>query len=269
MEFKVEKRKLGKKVDHEKQDMDLAYKFTNKIYKEFGDFLKAVVLFGSTARRDKEPNSKGDIDILLLVDDVSIVLSAEVAETYRVILEKVVAGLSPKLHITSLKLSTFWEYVRVGDPVGVNILREGVPLLDTGLFRPLQLLLKQGRIRPSPESIWTYFTRAPKTLNNSKWHLNQATLDLYWAVIDSAHAALMKLDEIPPSPEHVADMLQKKLVDEKMLDKKYVKTMRKFYKISKKIMHRELKQIGGSQYDKYYKEAYEFVEVMKKFIEHK
>ena len=50
-----------------------------------------------------------------------------------------------------------------------------------------------------------YFGRAPITLRNSKWHLNQATIDLYWAVIDATHAALMKLGEIPPSPEHIPD----------------------------------------------------------------
>ncbi len=266
MEFKVQKRQVGQKPDHKKNDLDLAYKFTNKIYKEFGDFLKAVVLFGSTARKETKT---GDIDILILVDDVSLILTADVAETYRIILERINADLSPKLHITSLKLSTFWEYVRVGDPVGINILRDGIPLLDTGLFRPLQLLLLQGRIRPSPESIWTYFTRAPTTLHNSKWHLNQATLDLYWAVIDSAHASLMKLDEIPPSPGHVADMLDEKMVKHKLLDKKYVKTMSKFYTLSKKIVHREIKEISGAEYDKYFKEAYEFVDVMKKFIEGK
>ena len=26
--------------------------------------------------------------------------------------------------------TTFWEYIRAGDPVGVNILRDGVPILD-------------------------------------------------------------------------------------------------------------------------------------------
>ncbi len=97
----------------------------------------------------------------------------------------------------------------------------------------------------------------------------QATLDLYWAVIDSAHAALMKLDEIPPSPDHVAGMLTQRMVNKNLLDKKYAKTMDKFYNISKKIMHRDIKEISGDEYDKYYTEAFEFVQAMKLFIEGK
>ena len=36
----------------------------------------------------------------------------------------------------------------------------------------------------------------------------QACVDLYWAGIDAAHAALMAVGAMPPSPEHVPDMMQ-------------------------------------------------------------
>jgi len=102
---------------------------------------------------------------------------------------------------------------------------------------------------------------------NSKWHLLQATLDLYWAVIDAAHAALMRKDQIPPTPEHVADMLNKIYVKPKLLEKKYVETMHKFYKLSKDITHREIKLISGPQYEKYYLESDAFVRRMKNLIQ--
>ena len=140
MEFKVEKRELKKKSEQGKDVLDISYKFANRIYDEFGDFVKAVVLFGSSARKDANPD---DIDILVVVDDVSLVLTADVAETYRIIVEKSIADISLRLHVTTLKFSSFWEYIRAGDPVGVNILREGIPLLDSGFFRPMQLLLQQ------------------------------------------------------------------------------------------------------------------------------
>lgn len=266
MEFKLEKRQLKKEKEHKKDSLDIAYRFTNGIYKEFGDFVKAVILFGSSARKEAEP---GDIDILIIIDDVTLKLTADVAETYRIIVEKVIADVSLKLHVTTLKFSSFWEYMRAGDPVGINILRDGIPLLDSGFFRPMQLLLQQGRIRPTAESIWTYFSRAPTTLHNSKWHLLQATLDLYWAVIDAAHAALMSLDEIPPSPEHVADMITKRLVAPGHVKKKYATIMANFYRLSKMILHREIKEIAGEEFDRYYQEAYEFVKAMKDFIEEK
>ena len=65
---------------------------------------------------------------------------------------------SEKLHITTLKFTSFWEYIRAGDPVGVNILREGMALIDSGFFEPMQQLLIQGKMRPSPEAVWVYFS---------------------------------------------------------------------------------------------------------------
>ncbi len=249
-----------------KEDVDTAYRFTNEIYAELGSFVRAVVLFGSTVRKTKGPG--GDIDILVIVDDLMMNLTSEVIEAYRLIVQKTVVKVSTKLHITTLRFTAFWDYIRNGDPIAINLLRDGVALIDSGFFDPMQALLKKGRIRPTQESIWTYYSRAPNTLSNSKWHVAQAVLDLYWAVIDSAHAALMRTGEIPPTPEHVADLMEEKLVKRKMLEQKYVATMRNFYKLMKMITHGELKDIRGEDFDKYHKVAEDFVHRMRRIIEH-
>ncbi len=247
------------------QDITIVKSFAKRLHNEFGEFLKLVVLFGSSAR--KQATARSDIDVLIVVDDLKIRMTREVIEAYKIIVEKTIGKTSTRLHVTSLTITSFWEYVRAGDPIAINMLRDGVSIIDKGIFEPLQALLVQGRIRPTHESIWVYYGRAPRTLVNSRWHIMQATLDLYWAVIDAAHAALMHQGEIPPSPEHAADLLKEKLVDKKLLEKKYVETMEKFYKIMKGITHREIKQITGQEYEKYYKEAQEFVERIKIFIE--
>ena len=92
-------------------------------------------------------------------------------------------------------------------------------------------------------------------------------MDLYWSVIDSAHAALMRKGHVPPSPEHAADILHEKLVKKGLLEERYVSVMKKFYDLSKMITHREIQHITGKEYDVYLKEASDFVERMKKFIE--
>ncbi len=247
-------------------DRELAHKFAQHAYKEFGNFLKAIVLFGSAATREKR-SPQSDVDVLIIVDDVTMELGHEIITAYRVIVEKLVTELSPRLHITTLRLTSFWEYIRAGDPVGINILRDGLAIMDVGFFDPLQLLLRQGRIRPTSESIWSYYMRAPTTLHNSKWHILQATLDLYWAAIDSAHAALMTLGEIPPSPDHVADLLEEKLVKTKHLEPKYTHQFRFLYNLSKMIVHREIKEIKGDEYTKYALMTEEFVERMKKIVD--
>jgi len=265
MKFDLPKKENPNLEKYEKNDVDLSYRFANAIYKEMGGLIRAVVIFGSAARQ--KTTVKSDIDILVILDDLTISLSPEVVEAYRVIVNTTIVKVSTRLHITTLRFTSFWDYIRNGDPVGINILRDGSALIDSGFFEPLQALLKKGRIRPTSESIWTYYIRAPNTLHNSKWHLLQATLDLYWAVIDSAHAALMKHGEIPPTPEHVADLLEQKLVKKRLLESRYVKIMQHFYKLMKMITHREIKEIKGKEYDEYFKVAEEFVKRMRQFIE--
>ncbi|MFC1728040.1 nucleotidyltransferase domain-containing protein [Nanoarchaeota archaeon] len=266
MKFSIKSREKPYSPKYPKPDLDLAIKFAKESFKEFGKFVKAIVLFGSYARKAKKT---GDIDVLVIIDDTTVIVSHEVIDAYRIITEKLVQKISTKLHVTTLRLTSFWEYVRASDPIAINILRDGIALLDTGFFEPFQVLLKQGRIRPTPEAVWSYFVKAPTTLHNSKWHIMQATLDLYWATIDAAHAVLMKVGEVPPTPEHVSDLLEEKLVVPGLLEKKYVLIMRNFYNLAKMITHKEITQIEGSEYSKYLKEAEDFVERMKEFVEEK
>jgi len=250
------------KVKYHEQDLEIATRFAKKVYKELTNLVKAIVLFGSSARKEEK---SADIDMLIVIDDVRVELTPELLETYKIIVDKQILDTSKRLHIITLKFTTFWEYVRAGDPVAINILRDGLALIDSGFFDPMQALLFRGRIRPSPESVNNYFARAPTTLNNSSWHILQATLDLYWAVIDAAHAALMSQGYIPPSPNHVPDMLEE-LVKKGKLEEKYVNSMKKFYKVMKQITHREIGFVAGSEYDVYRKEAEEFVKRMGKFF---
>ncbi len=268
MKFKIERIKHPNISKYRQADLKIATAFSNEVLKELKDYIKALVLFGSTVKADK-PAVAGerDIDILIIIDDLSVRITPEFVEAYRIILQKLSMKHSKRLHITTLKFTNFWEYMRIGDPIGINMLRSALPLYDMGFFAPLQALLRNGKIRPSQESIWTYFARAPSTLKNSRWHLLQATLDLYWGVIDSAHAALMTVGEIPPSPEHIADLMAKKLAKPKLIGAKYVEIMEKFYKLSKMIVHRQLQEVKGEDYEIYYKEAEEFIEEMRKLIE--
>lgn len=266
MKFKVEQNSHPNLPKYPSDDYQLAFKFAKKLHSELGSFLKAAILFGSAARGQKPLYGERDIDVLCIIDDLTITLSKEVIQSYRVITENVAAKVTHRLHITTLKLTTFWEYVRQGDPIAVNMLRDGIPLHDSGFFQPAQQLLFKGRIRPSRESIWTYFTRAPATLQNADWHILQATLDLYWAVVDAAHAAMMQLGDVPPTPGHLSDMINDRLVKRGVLPAKYSKMMANFYDLQKKIIHRRVQKITGKQYDDYKKHAEDFVDKMQKIV---
>ena len=265
MQFVLEKKKNENIHKYPTDDLKTAHEFSQRLKNELGDFMVGAIVFGSSARLAS--TDKSDIDILIVGDDIAFQLTQPLVEAYRIIIENVIVKVSPRMHVTSMTFTSFWEYARAGDPVAMNILRDGVALIDGGFFGPLQALLKQGRIRPSEESIWRYFGRAPRTLVNSRWHIMQATLDLYWAVIDASHAALMRRGETPPSPEHAADLMYEKLVKPRILEPQYVQTVRKFYDLSKMITHREIQEINGTDFDRYLKEAADFVQRMKRLIE--
>ncbi|MBL7148410.1 MAG: hypothetical protein ISS82_06290 [Nanoarchaeota archaeon] len=266
MKFDIEKKKRPYEINITDEAFRLARIFAKKIYDELGKFIYSAVLFGSTTT---EAEHKYDVDILIIIDDVHIQLTPEFLESYKIIVEKIIASIDIRIHIQTMKLGSFWEFIRAGDPVAINILRSGIALIDYGFFEPLQHLLRQGRIRPSLESIYNYYTMAPKSLENSKRHILAAFIDLYWAVIDASHAALMCLNITPPSPDHVGDMLRDHMVKKRLLKAKYVKYVNEFYYISKKISHREIAYISGKDYDEYLKKATELVNVLKKFIEKK
>jgi predicted nucleotidyltransferase len=246
-------------------DFEIAKTFSTRLYKEFGEFIRAIVLFGS-ATKGKKANPK-DVDILVIVDDVRIQFTEDIVQTYRIITEKIIADTNPKrLHIQSMKFSAFWEYVRAGDPVATNVLRYGIALIDTGFFNPLQMLLDDGRIRPTPESIASYFAMAPASIEKAESHVIQAGIDLYWGVINAAHAALMHYGEVPPSPEHVPALLEKTLVKEKEVSRESLKTVKEMYKLFKDITRRRKQTFTGKEFDLYKKKADKFVKEMDRYI---
>jgi predicted nucleotidyltransferase len=270
MKFKVDYRegRDARKL-YPNSDFEIAKTFSTKLYKEFGDFVKAIVLFGS-ATKGKKKSKPNDIDILVIVDDVRIHFNEDIVQTYRIIAQKIIADVDPdRLHVQSMKFSSFWEYTRAGDPVATNILRYGIALIDTGFFDPLQMLLDQGRIRPTPESISTYFHMAPANLDKSDSHLMQAAMELYWCVVNSAHAALMHYGEIPPSPKDVPKIMQRTLVKDKLVSKEAVKVMSDMHQLYKDITTRKKRDFTGKDFDLYRKKAQKFMNEMEKFIRKK
>jgi len=101
MKFDIPKREHPNVKNYAADDIKIAYKFAGELHKEMESFIKAVVIFGSTARHTK--GRAGDIDILVIVDDLTMNLTAEVVEAYRVIVQKIITRTSTKLHIISLR----------------------------------------------------------------------------------------------------------------------------------------------------------------------
>ena len=73
MKSKIQKRDVPLLAKYPQEDYDTARTFASKIYKEFGSFIRAVVIFGGQSGVKTE--GKSDIDVLIVIDNVSFFCS--------------------------------------------------------------------------------------------------------------------------------------------------------------------------------------------------
>jgi len=254
---------MKKELRKEDIDYDIAYDFAIKAYKQFKEIVKSIILFGSASRGDAV--KKSDIDIIILIDDCTVNWDQELIAWYREELGKLIAKQKyPKeLHVNTVTLSVFWEELKAGEPVIINVLRYGRALIDFGgFFDPLKVLLAKGKIKPTPEAIFTTLRRAPDHIARAKYNILTSVEGFYWAMVDSAHGALMSVNEIPPSPEHVADMLNVVFVKPKKLERKYVDWFNELYRLSKDITHGNIVNIDGHVLEEQQRRTEDFVRKM-------
>ncbi len=263
-EKKNEKKPETLKLNDEK---DIALDFATKVYQKFDKMIKSLILFGSSIKNNSSPES--DIDIISIIDDVSIQWDPELISWYREELGKLVQANPYKksLHINTVKLSTWWADLLRGDPIVVNVIRNGEALIDFGgFYSPLKVLLAEGKIKSTPEAIYTLLQRAPTHMMRTREAMLAAIDGLYWAMVDSAHAALIAAKVSPASPEHVPVILKETFVDKKILNMDYVINYRDMHALAKDIIHGKTVTVNGKDIDAWIVKTDEFVGEMAKLV---
>ena len=269
---KKKKKSINKKLKFDPKNLpslslrtesEIAMDFAVKVYKKFDKMLKSIILFGSVSKKKTVAGS--DIDIVLLLDDITINWDQELIAWYRTELEKIVR-LNPyniEIHINTIKLSTWWEDLMRGDPVVINIIRDGKSLIDFGgFFDPLKYLLIQGKIKSTPEAIYSLLQRAPAHITRSRVSELNTIEGLFWSMVDSSQAALIAANVVPSSPENLALDLKENFVDSGNLKMKYVEWYRDLLVLHKKIIHGHITDIKGVDIDKWQDKSEEFLKVM-------
>jgi predicted nucleotidyltransferase/uncharacterized protein (UPF0332 family) len=250
-----------------KTEQEIAIDFATKVYKKFDKVVKSIILFGSVAK--KKISAGSDIDIIIIIDDVSISWDQELIAWYREELDGIIKAnpYNEELHINTIKLSTWWDDILTGDPTLLNILRYGEPLIDfANFFTPLKFLLLRGKIKPTPEAILNCLQRAPMHIARSK-QAELASVDgIYWSMVDSAHAALISIKRMPPSPEHIPIELKDYFVVNGRLKSKYLDWFKDILVLHKKISHGIVSDIKGIEIDNWQNRAEEFLQVMTQIV---
>jgi predicted nucleotidyltransferase/uncharacterized protein (UPF0332 family) len=250
-----------------KNESEIALDFATKAYQKFDKMIKSVILFGSSVKQSAVPGS--DVDIVLVIDDASIKWDQQLIAWYREELDKIMRAnpYQRNLHINTIRLTTWWEDLMRGDPVIMNILRYGEPILDmAGFFEPLKFLLVSGKMKSTPEAIYNCLQRAPMHFTRSKMSELNSIEGLYWAMVDSAHAALIAADIPPASPEHISMDLKEAFVSKGKLKMKYVIWYRDLLFLHKKIAHGEITDLKGVEIDDWQTKTEEFMRVMAQLV---
>lgn len=249
-------------------ERDIGLDFATKVYATFDQMVKSIVLFGSSAKKVSTPSS--DIDLVIIIDDVAIAWDETLIAHYRESLGEIVRDnpYRKSLHINTVKLSTWWADLIRGDPVVINVLRYGDALIDRGgFFNPLKVLLKEGKIKSTPESIYTLLQRSPTHLVRAREAMLAAVDGFYWSAVDAAHAALIAAGVMPPSPEHIPEIMDENFVKKKLLNKKYVNYYYGLHNLAKEIVHGKIKHVTGKELERLQVESDDFLREMARLVD--
>ena len=242
---------------------EIAMDFATKVYQKFNKIIKSIILFGSSTKKTAVAGS--DLDIIIILDDLTVRWDQELIAWYREELEKITRKNPYKvdLHINTIKLTTWWDDLMKGDPVVINIIRDGKTLIDFGgYFEPLKHLLVEGKIKSTPEAIYSLLQRAPAHISRSKVSELNSIEGLYWAMVDSSQAALISAGLVPSSPEHISVDLKGQFVDAGKLKMKYVIWYRDLLMLHKRIAHGDVTDLKGADIDEWQEKTQEFLRVM-------
>jgi len=242
------------------------------VIKKFDKYIVSYIAAGSMFRGEKS----NDIDVFVLVDDTDVKKMSrfELRDKLRAIIIQMgfqaadFTGVKKQFHIQVYILTDFWEWVKDASPVIFTVLRDGVPLFDKGVFMPWKLLLKMGRIKPSPEAIDMHMSVGEKSITLAKDRLiGVVGQDLYFGVLNPAQAALMLYGISPPTHRETIKLLDDIFVKkEKILEKKYVDILANLFKFYKDIEHGKIKNISGKEIDGLLKDAEDYMKRIKKLF---
>jgi uncharacterized protein (UPF0332 family)/predicted nucleotidyltransferase len=244
------------------------------VIKKFEKYIVSYTIFGAFTKGRITPES--DIDVAIVVDDTDVkkMTRAELKDKLRAIIismgldAKNITGVEREFHIQVYILTDFWESIKEAHPVIFDLLRDGVPLYDRGIFMPWKQLLQMGKIRPSEESIEMFMNSGDQMLNRVKFKLRDIAMeDLFLAILTPSQAALMTYGLPPPAPKETAAILKEVFVKkEKILEQKYVDIIAEVIKMRKDIEHGKVKEVDGNKVDDLLKKSEEYLKRIQKLF---
>ena len=240
------------------------------VLRKFEKYVASYVLGGRLVRGVAGKDS--DVDTIVIIDDTDVkrMPRMELLEKLRGMIydyireASALAGVKNVLNVQVYLLTDFWQSVKDAHPVMFTFIRDGIPLFDRGTFIPWKLLLKMGKIKPSPEAVDMFMKSGEQTDSLFKRRCIDAMIDVYWGIVTPTQALLMLSGNAPPEPKTIVAETKKILVDkEKLMGMKELKILEKIVKMYKDYEHGKLNEISGKELDSLKEDSDFYVKKMK------
>ena len=210
---------------------DAANAFTQEVRAEFGDRVDSIVLYGSVARGDIHEDS--DVDVLVIGQDLAAHRKRveKIADAQRKVDEDDFIWLQP----ITYDRDRFLKLYRIHAPYAENVVEDGVPLYDTGLFTKKGIYsMRQG----SPdEYVQEMLEKADGALIEGRALMDiqrygGAASRIYYAAFYAAQAALVHVS-VRPSTSHgrVETQFRTQIVSTSLIDAQFDGLLGAAYKL--------------------------------------
>lgn len=232
------------------------------VLRKFEKYVASYVVGGSLVRGTADKDS--DVDTFVIIDDTDVkkMPRLQLKEKLRGFIQDYIrdasayAGVKNILNVQVYLLTEFWESVKDANPVIFTFIRDGVPMYDRGTFLPWKLLLKMGKIKPSPEAVDMFMKYGDQNESLVKRRLIDAMIDIYWGVVTPTQALMMLAGEAPPAPKTIVADVKRLFVDtEKIMGMRELKILERVVKLYKDYEHGKLDTMKGAEVDTLLKDA--------------
>lgn len=243
------------------------------VMKKFEKYVISYVLAGSLIRG--QATEESDVDTFVVIDDTDVtrMTAAELRSRLRNMIWGMseeagqVAGVRNKLNVQIYILTEMWDSIRSANAVIFTFLRDGVPLYDRGMFQPWKMLLKQGKIVPTPEAVDSYIKSGKQILDRTKFKLKEIALeDFFWSCLTPSQGVLMMAGIPPTDPKETPSAMREHLVKNNLLEEKWVKILEDILQLRKDIEHGKIKDVTAKQVEETFNNAEKFLERLDKLV---
>lgn len=245
--------------------MEKAEEFADKLVDKLGEKVKCVAVYGSVPKG--EHTHESDIDTFVVLDDTKLEedVPPEAKDKIRKKVTELAKETDDRITIQYFSfLTDFWDSIRQGEPLVIQVLRVGEPVYDVGVFLPAKRMLQRGKIKSSDEAVKKRLKLAAAGYKKAEQQMKSSIPHkLEQAIANAGQAPIMLTGRAPPGKEDVGDVLREMFVENGTLEEKYVEIARKVDEFSDKA-EKHPQEVTAAELDEHMEMVDDFIRRMHK-----